>query len=216
MPGMLSETQNMPPSSAPGSQTPPAGNPGAGNSPPGSAPGAGQPPAPGQPPQEQSTASFEQLRDQGIQRLYGDNFDSMIEMFQTNGAENFPKSMGIAVNSTLQYLEQENGQLPVEMAAEVGMDVMMKLLEDIIGGGVVPDVKLEQVQQAFPAILVMYADAHPEVSKQDIQELVQEVGRGVAAHQGGDQAPDGNQSVPPETPPGAPPQAPPQAPPGAV
>lgn len=188
MPGMLSEAQGVPPqgaptpSSGPGPQTPPTESPGAGTPPLDGASGPGQPPAG---PEAMATGSFEELRDQGIQRLYGENFDGMIQMFQTNGAENFPKAMAIAVNSTIEYLEKENGKLPPEMAAEVGMDVMMKLLEDIIGGGVVPDVTLEQVQQAFPAILVMYADSRPDVSKEDIQALVQEVQKGVAQQEGG-------------------------------
>lgn len=190
MPGMLSEAQGTPvPSSGPGPQTPPTESPGAGNPPLDGASGPGQPPAPqGAPP------PFEELRDQGVQRLYGDNFDKMIEMFETNGAENFPKSMAIAVNSTIEYLETEHGKLPPESAAEVGMDIMFKLLEDIIGGGVLPDVTLEQVQQAFPAILVMYADSRPEISKQDVQQLAQEVQAGVAAHEGG-QEPN---AMPPE------------------
>jgi len=185
MPGMLSEAQATP-SSGPGPQTPPTESPGAGTPPLDGASGPGQPAAP---PEAMATASFEELRDQGIQRLYGDNFDQMIAMFETNGAANFPKSMAVAVNSTIEYLEQENGKLAPEQAAEVGMDVMMKLLEDIIGNGVVPDVTLEQVQQAFPAILVMYADARPEVSKQDVQQLVEEVQKGVATQQGGGMPP---------------------------
>lgn len=197
MPGMLAEAQNIqPPSSGPGPQIPPAGNPGAGAPLPGGASGPGQPAGPeGQPAEPGNMASFEELRDRGVQRLYGENFDQLINMFQTNGASQFPRSMAIAVNSTLDYLEQDGGNLPKEMAAKVGMDIMMKLLEDIIGDGVVPDVTLEQVQQAFPAILVMYADAHPEVSKQDVQDLVKEVQLGMSQQKGGAPSPE----APPES-----------------
>ena len=154
---------------------------------------------PGNPPERQpANASFEELRDQGIQQLYGENFDGMIEMFQSNGPEKFPRSMAVAVNSTIEYLEQQHGSLSYEQAAEVGMDIMMKLLEDIIGGGVLPDVTLEQVQQAFPAILVMYADARPDVTKADIQALAQEVARGVQQHEG--QQPGGAPPMDPRQP----------------
>lgn len=207
MPGMLSQAQ--PPSSGPGPQTPQAGGaPGAGAAPP-----AGLAAGPGQP-QGGTDASFEELRDQGVQRLYGDNFDKLIQMFERNGAEQFPRSMAVAVNGTLDFLESKHGPLPPEMAAEVGMDVMMKLLEDMIGGGVVPDVTLEQVQQAFPAILTMYADSHPNVSKQDVQQLVAEVQKGVIQAEGGAPAPDGapapageqrDPNAPLNTGPGAPP-----------
>lgn len=193
MPGMLSEAQGVPPqgaptpSSGPGPQTPPTESPGAGNPPLDGASGPGQPAADpqAQPPEQMNPGGFEELRDKAVQRMYGDNFDQLINMFETNGAAKFPRSMAVAVNGAIDYLEQDGGKLPPEVAAEVGMDLMMKLLEDIIGEKVVPDVTLEQVQQAFPAILVMYADSHPEVSKQDIQALAQEVQRQGAAQEAG-------------------------------
>lgn len=190
MVGMLTEAQNTPqPGSGPGPQTPPAGGPGAGTPPPGSAGGPGQPP--------QANVPFEQLRDEAIQRLYGENFDNMIEMFQANGPEEFAKSMGLTINSAIEFLEKQHGRIAPEQAAEVGMDLMMKLLEDIIGGGVMPDVTLEQVQQVLPATLVMYADSRPDVSKEDVQNLVREVQRSVAEQEGGtNQAPSSAQPGP--------------------
>ena len=213
MPGMLTEGQVPPPSSAPGPQTPPAGNPGVGTPlPSDSASGAGQPPA-----QEPSAASFEELRDLGVKKLYGENFDKMLKMFETNGPEKFPKSMAVAVNTTITALEKESGPLPPEMAAEVGIDIMMKLLEDIIGEQLLPGVTLEQIQQATPAILLMYADSHPEVSKEDIQGLLAEVQRGVGEAQG--QPPTDPQAPPAPAPlstgPGPEPSGSP-VPPGAI
>ena len=211
MPGMLTEGLNTqapglppgaPPSPGPAPQTPPVESPSGTPSLDG-APGSGQP-------QKQSTAGFEELRDQAVEQMYGKNFDNMIKMFQTNGAAQFPRSMAVAVNGAIDFLEKKNGKLPPEIAAEVGMDVMMKLLEDVITGGVVPDVRLEQVQQAFPAILVMYADARPDVSKEDMQALVQEVEKGVKAQGGGGAAsPPGDPNAQPSAPsaPSAPPPA---------
>ena len=77
-------------------------------------------------------------------------------------------------------------------------------------GPVVEGVNADQLREVMPAILVMYADSHPNVSKTDIQAVMAEVDSGVKAHQGGGQtaanpAPDGNQSVPdPAQPPGGP------------
>lgn len=193
MPGMLSEAQNQPaPSPGPGPQTPPTESPGAGTPPLDGASGPGQPPP-------QNAGSAKELSDKAVQRLYGENFDQMIRMFETNGAENFPRSVATVINSAIDYLEQEGGQLAPEMAAEVGMDLMMKVLEDIISEKVVPDVTLEQVQQVLPATLVMYADARPNVSKQDIQQVMQEI-QGAVAQQEGGGAPTAEPSPEPNAP----------------
>ena len=215
MPGMLTEGLNAqapglppgaPPSSGPAPQTPPVESPSTGTPSLDGATGPGQP-------QGQSTAGFEELRDQAVEQMYGKNFDNLINMFQTNGAEQFPRSMAVAVNGTIDFLEKKNGKLPPEIAAEVGMDVMLKLLEDVISGGVVPDVKLEQVQQAFPAILVMYADARPDVSKEDVQALVQEVEKGVKGQGGGAASPPGDPNAQPSAPSAPPPAGGPPMPP---
>lgn len=180
MPGMLGQSNEAPPpeqlqpSSGPDVQTPPA------EATPDQSGAAG----PGQP---QTQASFEELRDQAIKLVYGERFDQLIKMFQTNGAENFPRSMAVAINTALSELEKQ-GAIGLENAARVGMDLMMKLLEDMISGGVVPDVTLEQVQQVLPATLQIYADSHPDVSQQDIQEIIKEVEAGVAAGGGAQQS----------------------------
>ena len=44
---------------------------------------------------------------------------------------------------------------------------------------VVEGVTAEQVSETLPAILVMYADSHPDVSKEDIQKVVVGVQKGV-------------------------------------
>ena len=235
MPGMLKQAQNPNPSSGPGPQTPPVGNPGAGTPLPSSASGPGQPPPQGgqavdpaagpaqAPTKANDEAIFTKLRDEAVQRMYGENFDELIQMFQTNGAANFPRSMAIAVNSALEFLTNqynpERGPADHALAARIGMDLMFKLLEDIIGGGVLPDVTLEQVQQSFPAILMMYSDAHDDVTKQDVQDLVREVHMGLQ-QQGelpADGAPPGAQPGPEmlSTGPGPEPSGSP-VPPGAV
>ena len=69
----------------------------------------------------------------------------------------------------------------------------------------------------MPAILVMYADSHPNVSQTDIQAVMADVDSGVKAHNEGkgapDQAPpDANAS--PNVAPASPNVAPQGAPPG--
>ena len=180
MPGML--TENVP-SSGP-SATPPAASPGAGDSPTGEAQGSEHP-------QAQDTQA---LKDQAIQLVYGERFDQLIKMFQTNGPDKFARSMAIAVNTAISEIEK-NGEIGPEAAAEVGADLFGKLLEDMLVrpteemAPVVEGVTAEQLQEVMPAILVMYADSHPNVSKTDIQAVMAEVDSGVKAAQGGESAP---------------------------
>lgn len=171
MAGMLQEGQA--PSSGPVAQTPPSpgGNPlGEASGPERSAPTNPQ--------------DFESLRDQAIQLVYGERFDQLIEMFQTNGAENFPRSMAIAVNTAISEIEKQ-GKMDYQMATRVGLEIYMRLLADIVGEGVVEGLTAEKIAEALPATLLMYADSHPEVTKEDIQGVV------LAAQQGiEDQGPE--------------------------
>lgn len=213
MAGMLSEETQ--PSSGPASP-PPAASPGAGAPPSGGASGSEHPAAP----DTGAPADVEALKAQAIQLVYGERFDQLIEMFQTNGPDNFARSMAVAVNTAISELEKGGAAVPPEAAAEVGADLFAKLLEDMLikpkegMAAVVEGVTAEQLQEVMPAILVMYSDSHPEVAKQDIQAVMAEVDSGVKAHNAGNGAPSGDQSdanatpqqqpVPQGAPPGGP------------
>lgn len=185
MPGMLQEgmapQQPPQPSSGP-VQTPPSPTP---QGDPGGAPGS-EHPTQAAPQEPASQEEFEKLRDQAIQLVYGERFDQLIEMFQTNGPENFARSMAVAVNTPITELEKQ-GPLDPVTATKVGMAIYMRLLEDMIGGGVVEGVTAEQVSESLPAILVMYADSHPEVSKEDIQKVVISAQQGVKMSEGSEE-----------------------------
>ncbi|MCP4471574.1 MAG: hypothetical protein GY815_12985 [Gammaproteobacteria bacterium] len=167
--------------------TPPAAFPGAGTPPRGEAAGSGQP--------QPGAQDIQALKDQATQVVYGDRFDQLIEMFQTNGPEKFARSMAIAVNTAIQEVEKTNGPIGPEAAAEVGSDLFAKLLEDTLTKqkdgmpAVVEGVTPEQLKEVLPAILVMYADSHPEVSKQDVQAVMQEVDGQVRQAEGAGGAP---------------------------
>ncbi len=188
MPGMLEQGMApqqpapQPSSGPPVAQTPPSpppqgdvgGAPGPGHMPP-EAPQA----SPQAAPQEQAPQEeFEKMRDQAIKLVYGDRFDQLIEMFRTNGPEKFARSMAVAVNTPINVLEKEGPIDPVT-ATKIGMAIYMRLLEDMIGGGVVEGVTAKQVEETLPAILMMYADSHPGVSKEDIQKVVMNSQKGV-------------------------------------
>ncbi len=196
MPGMLTEKTSSGPLA-------PTATPGAGAPLGGTAPGPGQP----TPNPAASEQAVQQYKEKAIQLVYGDRFDQLIKMFQTNGPDKFARSMAIAVNTAITEIEKESGPIGPEAAAAVGGDLFAKLLEDMLlkpeGGkaAVVEGVTGEQLSEVMPAILVMYADSHPDVSKQDIQAVMKEVTTQTQAAAGGGQpvpaqTPVGNQSVP--------------------
>ena len=203
MAGMLTEAQQ---SSGPGPLTPPTDSPGAGNPPIGSAvPGSEQPSGAGPLP------SPDEMLGEAIQRIYGENFDQMMDMFESNGPQEFARSMGIAVNSGIDFLEQQYGPIGHENAAKVGTEIFFRLLEDMIVKGLMPDVPMQQIQDAMPAAMVMYADERPDVSKQDIQQVLQQVMQGAA----GGGMPEGDPNAPLSTGPGPEPSGSP-VPPGVT
>jgi hypothetical protein len=110
-------------------------------------------------------------------------------MFQTNGVEKFPRSMAIAVNTAITEIEKD-GPIPPEAAAQLGMEIFTMLLEDMAISPeegmppVVEGITGEQLQEVLPAILVMYSDSHPEVSKEDIQEVMRQVTESVQSQMG--------------------------------
>ena len=181
----VAEQSAPPPSSGPQM----APTPSAAASPQGGAPGSEQP---------MQGGDVKQLSDKAIQLVYGDRFDELIKMFQTNGAEKFPRSMAVTINTALSDLEKA-GPIPIEAVAQIGMDLMMKLLEDMIKGGVVPDVTADQMNQSLPATLQMYADSHPDVTQEDIQMVLQEAQKGVqgAAPETAEAVQDVKQQAPP-------------------
>ena len=188
MPGMLPELPNTaPPSSGPGPQTPPTESPNAGNPPLDGASGPGQPPARNEDPQA--------LTDQATKIIYGDRFDKLVEMFQTNGPEKFARSMAIAVNTAITEIEKD-GPISPEAAVKLGSDVFEMLLEDMAVEPdqgmppVVPEVSGEQLAEVLPAILVMYGESHPEVSKEDLQAVMKEVTSGVQSMMEGGPPPE--------------------------
>lgn len=184
MAGMMSQALEPKEKQSPGpvAQTPPTGAPTSGATTAGSSPGPGQPQA--QPVNREggdTPEEFERLRDEAIKLVYGERFDQLVKMFETNGVENFPRSVAVAINTALTELEKSN-PMPYETAARIGMDLMFKLIEDMTQ--VVPEVGVEQIQEALPATLVMYADSHDDVSKEDVQGVVAEAQKGVAEAQG--------------------------------
>jgi hypothetical protein len=191
MPGMLSEgieeqqppAQAPAPAAAPPAQAPPSSGPDP------EIPPAGETPAIGSPGPEHSAGPlppFEQLRDEAIKLVYGDRFDQLIGMFQKNGPDKFARSVAITVNTAISELEKKHGVIPPEEATKVGMSIYMRILEDMLGGEdpPVPDVPMEQIQETLPAILIMYQQYHPDVTKEDLQAVIIDATKKIAESDG--------------------------------
>lgn len=153
MNGMLSQAEQ---SSGPVPQTPPTG--------PTPASGAA---GPGHP----------ELTDEAIKLIYDERFDKMVEMFEKNGPEKFARSMAIAVNTVIDELEKRHGELGPEVAAEVGGQLFEHILTDMLTGGVsgqplIEGVPEEQIAEALPAVLYMYQESRPNISKEDMQQVL--------------------------------------------
>lgn len=120
----------------------------------------------------------------GIDILFNERFDKLVNMFKANGVEGFPQAMATAINSTLRQIEGEAGMDPV-IAAAVGSKLFVALLETMVdksmgGEEVLPKLEVPVIQEAFKRTLDMYAQSHPEVSEQDVaavgQQLAQKEG----------------------------------------
>ncbi len=128
--------------------------------------------------QEQSGGNEQEQVEQALKpavaALYGDNFDAMVNMFKTNGVERFGDSMSTAINGVLEKIEQ-NKPLPPEIAAGVGMKLFFMLLEDIVTGGVLPQLDVQTIQQALALTIKTYADTHDNITEQDMQQFFQQL-----------------------------------------
>ncbi len=128
----------------------------------------------GQPPQKQSS---DDPRKAALSHVYSERFDQMLKMFETNGPENFSKSMATAINGALSAA----GPMPHEQAAEIGMELFNLILHDVVMGGVLQNISQEELSKALPATIKMYAEGHNDVTDQDMQaftEAIQQKAKG--------------------------------------
>ena len=118
---------------------------------------------------------FETLRSEAIRAVYDEQFETLIEMFQTNGPERFARSVAVTVNKAISDLEAMYGAIPHEDAAKIGVALILRLIEDMATGdnppvqGVSPD----QMSEIVPATLMLYQESHPEVTLEEIQAVLE-------------------------------------------
>lgn len=122
---------------------------------------------------------FEKLKDKAVSFMYDEKFDQLIKMFQQNGADGFARSVAVAINGAIAKVK-ETEQIDHKMATVIGMDLYLKVIEDMATGQmegqpVVPGLTLEHIQAALPETIKMYAQSNPDVTDEMMQEMLQEI-----------------------------------------
>ncbi len=125
----------------------------------------------------------EQLVKVGVDILYGQLFEKLVEMFKKGGVEGFPKSMAFAINKVIEEIEKKEKINP-EIAAAVGTKLFWMLIEDIIGGGIVPKIDTDVITMALHESMRQYGESHgipQETMDQLTQGLAQKAQEGVGS-----------------------------------
>lgn len=121
----------------------------------------------------QMPPEVEAFYQQGIELLFSERLEKMVNMFEVSGVEGFPDAMATAINTVLEAIEQQQGQpMAPEIAAAVGTRLFLKLLEKLYAFGFLPKLPIEAVGDAFSKALRMYAETHPQsVAPGDVEKL---------------------------------------------
>lgn len=118
---------------------------------------------------EEVSPAAKSYLDKAVGLLYGDNFEKMVAMFKQHGEQGFHEAMSIAVNGILERLEADEGELPVEILAEVGMQLVMMLTQDMVQGGVIAEVNRDMLMNAIGMTLGKWGQKNP--GRADPKEL---------------------------------------------
>ena len=108
----------------------------------------------------------------GVEILYRDNFEKLVQMIKGAGPDGLGASMSTAINTTMEKLKQE-GQMPPDVAVEVGATLFTMLLEDLVSGGTIEQISEQQMADAIGQTLRDYADANPEeLSREQVAQAL--------------------------------------------
>ena len=105
--------------------------------------------------QDEFPAELQPLLDQGVELLYGDNFEKLVQMFQ-GGPQNFPRAMATAINAVLSRIGKDHGALDQQAAAHIGTKLFGMLLEDLITGGAIEQVTPQMAVEAIQMTMAMW------------------------------------------------------------
>lgn len=115
---------------------------------------------------------------QGMEILYGDeaNFENMVSVFKAGNQESLSKDMSKVVNGILDRIEKENGDLPDEILASVGLLIMNNIAVDLEKGGmakITPENADQMKQQASQDWMTNHSD---RVDQSSAQQAAQQYG----------------------------------------
>lgn len=128
------------------------------------------------PPGEGLPQEVKPLVDAAVKLLYDENFESLIKMFKQHGRDGFPQAMSIALIGVLDRLEEDHGELSLEVIGQVGTHLFEMLLEDLLQGGAIEEVDQEDVLDAIQLTLEGWARQHPDrVDKQATAAVMNEM-----------------------------------------
>lgn len=103
--------------------------------------------------------------------LYGDNFESMINVFQTAGLDGFPQAMATVVIGTLERLEGDFGEQDPRVLLAVAVGLVAMLSTDLVEGKVLDGLDGNKVQIAIQAIVGQWMKNHPD--RADVEQVKQ-------------------------------------------
>jgi hypothetical protein len=132
---------------------------------------------------EEGDPVVEDLLDQAKALLYGENFENMMQVFQTGGPQGFANSMATVVLGTLDRLEADNGEQPNETLLMVAIGIVAMVATDLANGRIM-EVDADQVQLAIQASIGMWMKSHED--RVDIEGMQQEIAKGVQQGEGAD------------------------------
>lgn len=130
-----------------------------------------QQPQAGAPKDGEVSAKAKPYLDKAVELLYDQNYENLVAMFKQHGEQGFAEAMSIAVNGVLERLEKEGGQIDVEILAEVGVQLLMMLAQDLVQGGVIKELNKEMFMNAISMTLGKWGQKNPD--RVDPQELQQ-------------------------------------------
>lgn len=140
----------------------------------------------------------EELIQQAKALLYGDNFERMMKVFETNGQRAFPNAMATVVVGTLDRLEADNGTQANATLLMVAIGIVAMLSTDLVNGKMM-QLSSDDVQLAVQATVGAWLRKHKD--RADIDGMQQEVADGVMQGEGTDilrTAWGGQEQAPPE------------------
>lgn len=94
--------------------------------------------------------------------IYGDGYESMIQLFKQNGKKGFSDAIGIVVPGVLAELEKRFGEQDVKILLMVGIGIIAMLSSDLSQGGIVPDLDGEDVRLAMGMVIAKWLEKNPD------------------------------------------------------